>query len=193
VTAAQFPDDMTLGRARELLRELAADGHECPACGQHCEIYERPLNSVAVRAVIALWRVHDKGFGHLPTVAREHLADVQGQGGYLVLGQHWDLIEEERRVRPDGGRAGYWRVTDLGEAFIHGRRVIPSHVRLYDGHRLGYADRRKLVNVDDVLSKNFDLAELLGPTAGARDPDGEQARLFVVADTQPAATYPSAA
>lgn len=159
----EFPDDMPLGDARGRLRGLADAGHECPCCRQHVKVYRRPLSSVAARALVALWRVHRTEFGHLPTVVREHLADVAGQGGYTSLAQHWRLIEEEVRVRPDGGRAGYWRVTPAGVDWVLARAAVPKYARLYDGRCLGLEG--PAVTVGDVLGERFDLAGLLAPDA----------------------------
>lgn len=183
---AMFTDDMSIADARALLRTLVEDGHACPVCTQRAEIHTRPLNHASVRAVIAMLRVHGRDFGHLQTVAREHLADIAGQGGQLVLSQHWGLLEEERRLRPDGGRAGYWRVTERGEAFVHGRATVPSHARLYAGRFLRHVGEE--VAAQDCLGKKFDLADLLGERAAADDSGVRVDRLFAVPDS--AATSP---
>jgi hypothetical protein len=158
-----LPTTATLAEAQAWLRDRLDEGADCPCCKQRARVYERPLTSVAARAVIALWRTCGRQFGHLPTIGREHLADVQGQGGYLNLGQHWGLIESERAIRGPEGRAGYWRVTPLGEAFVNDRTTVPGRARLYDGRCLALTGDR--VCVVDVLGTQFRLADLLGPVA----------------------------
>lgn len=155
-----FRDDMTLGEARAILRGLLEHGEDCPTCGQHAQVYRRPMTSVAARALIALWRAHRTSFGHMPTVARLHVADAAGQGGYLVLGAHWGLIEDETSVRGDQGRAGYWRVTAAGEQWLNGHSTVAKYVRLYNGQRLEFDGPQ--VDVVQVLGQKFDLVELLG-------------------------------
>jgi hypothetical protein len=168
--AATTPESMTLVEARAWLRERLSGGETCPCCDQRAKVYERPLTSVAARAAIALWRMHRTRFGHMPTVAQHHLSDVQGQGGYLVLGAHWGLIQSESSAL-DGGRAGFWRVTRFGEAWIHGRTAVPAKAVLYNGACRELVGRP--VTVFDVLGTRFDLARLLGasrpPSAGADD------------------------
>jgi hypothetical protein len=169
--SATTPEGITLLEARAWLRERLAGGETCPCCDQRAKVYERPLTSVAARAVIALWRTHRTRFGHMPTVAQHHLADVQSQGGYLVLGAHWGLIQSESAALTGGGRAGFWRVTNFGEAWIHGRTAVPAKAVLYNGACRELVGRP--VTVFDVLGTRFDLARLLGASrpasAGADD------------------------
>lgn len=161
MTYVDFTDDMTLGEARDALRELAMHGGaKCPCCRQLAKVYRRNLTSVAARAVTALYRDHGLTFGHMPTVARHRLPDVAHQGGYLVLGAHWDLIEEERELRPDGGRAGWWRVTDLGEAWVRGHATVPKYAHVYDGRCLRVDGEQ--VTIEDALGARFSYAELMG-------------------------------
>ena len=155
-----FHDEMPVGEARGILRELAkGDGHECPVCRRMTKVRRRNLTSVAARAVQALYRAHGRGVGHLPTVVNRDLADVANQGGYTSLGAHWGLIEEEKICRPDGGRAGYWSVTALGESWLRGETRIPKYVDLYDSRRLG-EPYGELVGAREVLDTHFDLIPL---------------------------------
>lgn len=179
--AASFSDDMTIADARAALRGLVEEGHDCPVCTQHARVYRRPLTSVAARAIEALWLAHQGQPGHLPTVARERLADVATQGGYLTLGQHWGLIAEASpEVRQDGGRAGYWRVTGLGEAWLHGRARVQSHARLYNGRCLGLTGRP--VTFEDVRGEPFKRTAIT--TSAADAADAEPLELFTAEQRQ---------
>ena len=155
-----FHDEMPVGEARGILRELAkGDGHECPVCRRMTKVRRRNLTSVAARAVAALYRRHGRGVGHMPTIVTRDLADIASQGGYLTLGQQWGLIQEEKIRRPDGGRAGYWSVTALGESWLRGETRIPKYVDLYDSRRLG-EPYGELVGAREVLDTHFDLIPL---------------------------------
>lgn len=161
MSVTDFTDDMALGDARAGLRELAMNGGaKCPCCRQLAKVYRRNLTSVAARAVGALYRDHGRDFGHMPSVARRHLRDVAHQGGYLVLGAHWGLIEEERELRPDGGRTGWWRITDLGEAWVRGHAAVPKYAHVYDGRCLKVDGDP--VTIEDALGEKFSYAELMG-------------------------------
>ena len=154
-------DAATLGEARAWLRERLVAGERCPCCEQTARVYVRPMSHVSARAIIALYRAHRRDFGHMPSILAEQLPDVAHQGGQATLGAHWGLIEEERTQRPDGGRAGYWRVTAAGETWIRGASTIASHARLYSGRCLGHTGTP--VSVREVLGSRFDLEALMGP------------------------------
>lgn len=156
----RFSDSMTLGEARSQLRELAYGGTRCPCCTRNVRVFRRKLTSVAARAIVALYEEHTLSYGHMQDVARKRLPDVAGQAGYLLLSQHFGLIEEERRRRPDGGRVGYWRVTPLGAAWLRGEETVPLYADIYDGRCLGL--HGDLVTVQDVLGSHFNFAELVG-------------------------------
>lgn len=52
----QFPDSMPLGEARDILRGLVEDGHTCPLCTQHAQVYRWSLYSTAAHALILFYR-----------------------------------------------------------------------------------------------------------------------------------------
>jgi hypothetical protein len=66
---------------------------------------------------------------------------------------YWELLE----VDPD--RAGWWRITDLGQDFARNRATVPSHATVYDGRviRRDGAD----IRIADIRTKGFDYAELM--------------------------------
>ncbi len=154
------PDLVTLADARSWLREQLDEGATCPCCSQFARIYRRKLTSTATRALIALYRTNTEDFEHLPTVVRWRTPDVAHQGGYVSLAGYWGLMEEERVRREDGGRAGYWRITDLGARWLNKETIVPKYVRLYDGRVLGFDG--ELVSVVDSLGTRFDYTELMG-------------------------------
>lgn len=154
-----FDDDMTIEQARRALELLSGDGHDCPVCSRRVKVYRRPLTSVGARAIAALYQEHGLRFGHMADVARKHLPESASQGGYLVLGQHWGLIEAEPVIRGDVGRTGYWRVTDRGEQWLAGEISVPKYARLLKGVCL--ALEGDLVTRDDALGQGFDFRALM--------------------------------
>lgn len=150
---------MTVGEVRRILEARAADGERCPCCTSNVKVYRRPLTSVGARAVAALYTEHRLTFGHMADVARKHLPESASQGGYLVLGQHWGLIESEPIVRGDVGRTGYWRVTDRGEAWLRGETSIPKYALLFQGRCL--ALEGDLLRREAALGQHFDFRALM--------------------------------
>lgn len=171
-----FHGAMSLDDAREILKHRASEGEKCPVCTRNVKVYRRALTSVAARAVAALYEEHRLTFGHMADVARKHLPDSASQGGYLVLGQHWDLIESEPLVRGEVGRTGYWRVTDKGEAFLAMELSVPKYAHVFKGGCLALDG--PLITFRDALGERFDFRALM-----AQRPDIGTTQLFPTTDS----------
>ena len=74
--------------------------------------------------------------------------------------RYWGLVEEQSDARPDGGRAGYWRVTRLGRLFVLARVKLPEYAQVYNGECLALAGPR--IGIQQALGKGFSYAELMG-------------------------------
>lgn len=143
----------TVREAASWLKARLLDGAYCPCCGQRAQLYERKITSTMARALIQMWRHAGIEWCHLPTVVGALRADE----AKLV---HWGLIEEENVVRDDGGRAGFWRVTDLGVQFVQGEVTVPKHAYIYNKRCHGLDGDQ--VGIQDCLGDKFRLDELLG-------------------------------
>jgi hypothetical protein len=158
-----FGDEETLGEARRWLRERAmGGGANCPLCHQHAKIYHRPINAAMARMMIDAWRVAGHGEFHQPT-------QVPGPGGDYAKLRYWGLIEDVGKLRADGGKAGWWRITDLGEAWVRGLIGVPKYVYVYDNKLLRFdQDCEQNWSIRDALGERFDYEELMGhPGASA--------------------------
>lgn len=153
----------TLAEARNQLMgtdRWEPEGAPCPCCDQLSKVYHRKLNSVAVRTLLWLYRDHGFEFAHIGEVVTRRLGKSANQGGDRVLSAYWGFIEEERVRRPDGGRAGYWRVTEDGAEFVENRARVQSHALIYDAHLLDYEG--DYVTIADCLGTKFNYNELMG-------------------------------
>lgn len=151
----------TLGDAKEWLRERLDEGAHCPLCTQMAKVYRRKLNTSMAAALIQFWRVHGRDWGHAPTTGT--IARLGGDWAQLRM---WGLTEELTEPREDGGRAGWWRLTELGVQFVANQFTVPKYVRLYDGRLMGHAGDQ--VTIVDALGDRFDYSELMA-TSGAGD------------------------
>lgn len=160
MTAAEHPinGNSTVEEAKAWLRTRLEDGDHCPVCTQHAQVYRWSLYSTAVRALIGFYRLG--GTVRFSHVNELKAMGLKGQGDASRL-KHWGLAEEEKIRRPDGGRAGYWRVTDLGESFLQGRATIPKYVYVYDGKVLDTDGDP--VTARQCLGNKFDLDILMHP------------------------------
>ena len=74
--------------------------------------------------------------------------------------RYWGLLEEELELRPDGGRAGWWRVTELGEWFVLKEATVPRYARIYDNRCLSLVGDQ--VSITDALGTKFNYDDLMG-------------------------------
>lgn len=154
MTHSEFNDSMTLKEVRDRLRELAEEGHRCPCCTQMAKIYRRKIHASMAVALIRLYRL--VGVGEWVEIAK-HLTINQNADAPKL--RYWGLIEEEARLRPDGGRAGWWRITPAGEEWVMGRSAVPKYARIFDTRCLGMVGEH--VGIKDALGTNFDYGDLM--------------------------------
>lgn len=148
-----WPDHVTLGEARRwLLQEAIGTGGLCPCCAQRSQVYKRVITSAMARDLITLVRT-------VATAQPFHLPTVLGYGGDVAKLAYWGLLTEGRRLRDDGGRAGWWQLTNLASPFAHGAVMLPRYAHVYNGRFLGLSG--DLVSIVQCLGKRFNLAQLL--------------------------------
>lgn len=160
----EFTDAATLGEARAWLREQAqAEGAKCPCCTQFTRVYRRIITSAMARGLIAMWRDSPTDWFHMPTVLG-HLA-----GDHAKL-RYWGLIEEETVRRVDGGRAGWWRITEQGARFVKRAALVPRHALVFDGQLMRLDATDGHVSIADALGERFDYGALMAGTAPVAEP-----------------------
>lgn len=151
-----WPDHVTLGEARRWLRQEAQDkGGTCPCCTQRAQIYRRTIHSGMARALVVMCREHGMDWQDKTSTLRGYGAAARDES----LLRFWGLLEEDVRTREDGGHAGWWRVTDAGRRFVHGRILVPKYALVYDGRCLGSDGPH--VSIVQCLGKRFNLSRLM--------------------------------
>lgn len=153
MTSSVSPE-MTLAQAQDWLREQLPEGADCPCCTQLAKIYRRKINSSMAYALITFYRAHALCWGHAPSTG-----DISKLGGDWGQLRRWGLIEELTVPRDDGGRAGWWRVTEAGRLFVYRAHTVPKYVRLYDGKPMGFDGPE--VDILDALGTKFNYYELM--------------------------------
>lgn len=104
------------------------------------------------RALIEMRNRAGLDFIHVPT--------FYALGGDFAKLAYWGLVEEADEQREDGGRAGWWRLTTKGEAFLRRQLKVPKYALVYDAKHLGFDDE-EMVDIQDCLGNRFNLAELM--------------------------------
>ena len=127
-------------------------GVHCPACGQYAKIYPRTIHKNMARGLLDYYRFDRRNPGEFMHVSE----CCNHESSQLIW---WDLLEEELILRPDGGRAGYWRVTPLGRRFVMGFVTVPRNAMVYNETVLRYEGVQW--SIHDALGYYFDLNGLL--------------------------------
>lgn len=154
-----FPDSMTLGEAREKLNGLIEDGHICPCCHRRAQIYKRPINGTMARSLGAMYLAYGLDYGDLPALRQRKRLHHSNQEGMLAW---FGLTEEEKVRRKDGGRAGFWRVTPLGERWLKGEATIPKYSRTYGAYVIELLGKQ--VSIYDTLKVRFNWRDVMNGT-----------------------------
>lgn len=145
-------EGVTLDQAKAWLRKHVEEGARCPCCNQMAKVYRRKVNSGMAVALIAMWRTAAFDWQHIATTLENRHADEAKL-------RYWGLIEEGDERREDGGRAGWWRMTEKGRAFVRGLITIPKYARVYDSRLISLEGPE--VSIRDALTDKFDYDELM--------------------------------
>ena len=145
----------TLAEAQKWLADRVMTGARCPCCNGYAKVYRRQINSGMARSLIAMYLHGPQGqWVHLPT----QVGARSREEGKL---RYWGLVEEQVDVqRADGGRAGYWRITDAGRAWVTGQSTVPKFAAVYNNAVLRrYGDE---ITITDALGSKFNYSDLMG-------------------------------
>lgn len=151
------------------------EGVKCPCCERFSKVYRRSITSSMAYALYLIY-CHSANTGkkwlHVPSFLSDSVSKNAGAtsrgGDWAKLG-YWDLLQEHHDVREDGGKhVGWWRITDLGEAFVEGKVKIPKHAVVYN-QTLMALDTGELVSFEESLKNRFNYDELMSnvPSNGA--------------------------
>jgi hypothetical protein len=146
---------ITLEQAKAALRKRVDDGAPCPCCSQFAKVYRRKITSPMARGLIKQFRLVGQSFAHSASLVKSETHEFSQLSW-------WGLIEEVPEPRPDGGKAGWWRITDLGRAFVLDETTVQKYARIYDGRVLGLKGDQ--VSIIDALGTKFNYHELMAGT-----------------------------
>jgi hypothetical protein len=153
-------EPLSLAEAREELRAHLPEGVTCPCCGQYAKLYKRSINASMARSLVLIdrWcREHPGEWLHVPSYLTQLRANATNDAALL---RHWGLIEQQEGLREDGSkRSGFYRVTELGHAFVARAAQVPRYALLYSQELLGLTG--ELVGIEEALGARFDYSELM--------------------------------
>lgn len=143
-----------LAEAIAWLRDRVDDpGEKCPCCTQLAKVYHRHITSSMARTLIAMWRAAGTDWCNVPNL-------INRKGADEAKLRYWGLVEPQPGERGDGStRTGWWRVTDKGRDYVHGKVLVPYTAHVYDSRCLGLHGDDK--SIHDALGHRFNYRELM--------------------------------
>lgn len=150
-----FTDESPLGDARQWVRVVAQDGGDrCPCCTQFVKIYRRKIHASMARDLIYFYRENGREWGHWKT--------IRNWSGDLAKLRYWGLTISEPERREDGGRTGWWQITERGEQFVKNVVHVPKYVLVFNNRVLGFDG--EAISISDAIGDRFDYRELMDGT-----------------------------
>jgi hypothetical protein len=146
----------TIGQSREWLHENREEGVSCPSCEQYVKVYRRKISSSIAEVLIAMYSESQRSgedFIHVPSLKAKNSREVSK----LVW---WGFVEEQKALREDGGRAGYWRVTEAGEKWLKNITTAPKYAVTYNNTLLEMTEDEQ-VSIIDALGTKFNYNDLM--------------------------------
>lgn len=145
-----------------------SEQQRCPECGQFVHLKRVSISAGMVAALAALMRAESRRpdmYHHWDNVVADLMkaggrVPPSARGGDKAKLRFYGLVEQAGGVRKDGSRrAGYWRTTEKGRAFMRGTVRVQKYVYLFNNSLRGVAGPS--VGVRECTKKAFDYAEVV--------------------------------
>lgn len=132
------------------------EGTDCPCCGRYAKLYRRTLHSSVALQLIRLYQLtRGDTYAHASNFI---LRDMTGVGDFTKA-KYWKLIEEKPHEAGDKKSSGFWKLTDLGTAFVEGIAGVPRYAIVFDDTVQRFAGASWYIH--DSLGKKFSYSELM--------------------------------
>jgi hypothetical protein len=161
-----FFGDETVAVAREWLHKNLFRGVFCPTCDRIAVFKNYPMKDSMARLLIEMYRHH----GTQPVDVREFYleGELVDRNNYVAKIAQRGLVAEIPVRRGDGGKAGWYRLTQDGVDWIFGRSETPATVLSYNYYSKN-GQSKGTVSVTDVFDTSArwtyrELMEGLGAT-----------------------------
>lgn len=166
-----FFGDETVAEARDWLHRNLFRGVFCPTCDRIAVFKNYPMKDSMARLLIEMYRHH----GTEPVDVREFYLDGElvDRNNYVAKIAQRGLVKEIPMRRGDGGKAGWYQLTEEGVDWIFNRSVTPATVLSYNYYSKN-GKSKGTVSVADVFdaSSRWTYSELMrGLDAALTDND----------------------
>jgi hypothetical protein len=162
-------EEMIIKEAKELLRNIADEGFVCPCCGQPAKVYRRTITSAMATGLILMYnKFRDRSFVDTPSWLHieSFFKDISGLPPSIRADipklRFWHLIEAKNEEKEDGNPCnGYYRLTDLGRAFVENRISVQKVIKIYNNRRIGQVTEKGTLTIKEALKNKFSYDNLM--------------------------------
>jgi len=152
---------MTLEEAKQEVIANRDEGITCPCCGQLAKVYKRLVYGSMAVDLIRLYQKHmfDDDWNKYYHISK--VRTVTAGGGDFAKFVYWGLVEEQQKDPDDLSKrtSGFWRITNIGKAFVEKKTQIMKYVIIYDSNVLRFEG--DLVDIESCLRGKFNYQELM--------------------------------
>lgn len=152
-------EELTISKAKQILRDNWEQGIECPCCTQLVKLYERKLNSGMAIFLIRLYKLTAT---NLDFVHASKVLEGTKSLDYSVL-KHWGLIQDSNVQIEHKRKSGFWSITNKGTSFVRGEITVPMYVKLFSNELKGFSEKQ--ITIRQALGDDFEYHELMGTPA----------------------------
>lgn len=126
MTSKPDPNTVTVARVRSAIEKRLRDGEpaKCPCCGRVAQVRRGHITPSMAKTLLRIYRASPRE----PFSCRDQF--VRDRNGDYAKLRHWGLL------RP-AGKAGWWRLTRLGRAFVRGEVEVPATALTYNRKLVG--------------------------------------------------------
>ena len=152
--------ETTIGEGRAYLNSQLERGKaaKCPCCTQTVKLYRRKIIDSSAGGLIDLYRL-DK---QQPNYYHRHeLKSLTNKGGEFATLKFWGIIEQMPKGKEITAKrtTGYWKITELGKAFVEKRIQLPRYVEVYNNRALRFSGDK--IDVEESLGTRFNYRDLM--------------------------------
>lgn len=160
-------DTDTIGVARSWLKAHMDRGGFCPSCDRITVFKHYPMKDSMARLLIEMYRHHGTEAVHVRTFELD--GEVVDRNNYVAKIAQRKLVEELPVRRGDGGKAGWYRVTDAGVEWIMNRSLTPATTKSYNYYAESGQSKKLISVVDAMRGGRWSYSELIRGIAAPND------------------------
>jgi len=150
-------DEWTIAQVKAWVKANSTNrnGCLCPVCLRPIVTRKRNINHQMAAGLIYIYRHFGMDEVHVPTIRKETGMTNREEGRL----KHWGLVLGSSEKRADGGKAGYWRLTEKGAAFTRAEIAVQKYAHIFRDQCLAFSG--ELVRIHDCLRTGFNYSEMM--------------------------------